>query len=94
MLKLARSGTIAVYGLNWRDERVQALSWLADLGDPYTATAFDFDGRVGINFGVYGAPETFLVSPSGEILHKHISPLTQAIWDEDFVPLIDGGAGS
>lgn len=88
LLELARSGEIDIYGLNWRDERDEALRWLADLGDPYTATAFDYDGRVGIDWGVYGAPETFLIGPDGRVLYKHISPLDANVWQTEFVPRI------
>ena len=89
LLSLSTGNVIPVYGLNWRDDRRRALKWLADLGDPYVASAFDADGRAGIDFGVYGAPETFLVNPGGRIVHKHIGPLTPEIWREDFLPLIE-----
>ena len=91
LMQLAASGTIPIYGINWRDRRTEALSWLQQLGDPYVFSAYDEDGRVGIDWGVYGAPETFLISPEGVVLHKHLGPLNQAIWDEDFVPLIESG---
>jgi cytochrome c biogenesis protein CcmG/thiol:disulfide interchange protein DsbE len=88
LLQLARENTIPIYGLNWRDRRADALEWLAKLGDPYVSSGFDGDGRVGIDWGVYGAPETFLVAPDGTVLHKHISPLTQQVWDSEFLPRI------
>ena len=91
LMELAAAGTIPIYGINWRDRRNEALSWLRQLGDPYVFSAFDEDGRVGIDWGVYGAPESFLISPDGVVLHKHLGPLTQAIWDEKFVPLIEAG---
>lgn len=94
LMQLAASNSIPIYGINWRDRRKEALSWLDQLGDPYEFSAFDEDGRVGIDWGVYGAPETFLISPDGVVLHKHLGPLTQAIWDEDFVPLIEAGEAS
>jgi cytochrome c biogenesis protein CcmG/thiol:disulfide interchange protein DsbE len=89
LLQLARSGSIPIYGINWRDDREAALGWLQQLGDPYEFSAFDADGRVGIDWGVYGAPETFLISPDGIVLHKHLGPLDARIWREDFVPLIE-----
>lgn len=64
------------------------LRWLRELGNPYVATGFDPDGRAGIDWGVYGAPETFLIGPDGTVLHRHVSPLTEAVWQRDFVPLI------
>ena len=89
LLELAEEGTVPIYGLNWRDKRPDALRWLEALGDPYVDSAFDEDGRVGIDWGVYGAPETFLIDQDGVVVHKHIAPLTREIWDRDFVPLID-----
>jgi cytochrome c biogenesis protein CcmG/thiol:disulfide interchange protein DsbE len=92
LMQLAASNTIPIYGINWRDRRDEALSWLDQLGDPYVFSAFDEDGRVGIDWGVYGAPETFLISPDGVVLHKHLGPLNPSIWEQDFVPLIEAGA--
>jgi cytochrome c biogenesis protein CcmG/thiol:disulfide interchange protein DsbE len=94
LMQLAASDAIPIYGINWRDRRDEALSWLQQLGDPYVFSAFDEDGRVGIDWGVYGAPETFLISPDGIVLHKHLGPLNPSIWEEDFVPLIEAGAPS
>lgn len=94
LLRLATKGTIPIYGINWRDNRPDALSWLRQLGDPYEYSAFDEDGRVGIDWGVYGAPETFLINVDGIVLHKHLGPLTAAIWEQDFVPLIEAGGPS
>jgi cytochrome c biogenesis protein CcmG/thiol:disulfide interchange protein DsbE len=88
LLSLSRSGAIPIYGINWRDTRSEALRWLEQLGDPYVASADDRDGRVGIDWGVYGAPETFLVGVDGTVLHKHLGPLSWPIWERDFVPLI------
>ena len=89
LLELAQQGTIPIFGLNWRDNRTEALGWLRSLGNPYIATGFDADGRVGIDWGAYGAPETFLIDAKGIVIHKHIAPLTREIWERDFVPLID-----
>ncbi len=91
LLDLARENRLPIVGLNWRDERPNAERWLRDLGDPYTAIAHDLDGRIGIEFGVYGAPETFLVNPAGQIVAKHVSPMTTAVWARDFQPHIDAG---
>jgi cytochrome c biogenesis protein CcmG, thiol:disulfide interchange protein DsbE len=88
LLELAREGAIPIFGLNWRDDRSEALSWLQTLGNPYMATAFDADGRVGIDWGAYGAPETFLIDQDGVVIYKHIAPLTREIWERDFVPLL------
>ncbi len=88
LLKLTSENEIPMYGLNWRDRRNDARVWLQRLGDPYVASAYDEDGRVGIDWGVYGAPETFLISPDGVILYKHISPMTEEVWQKEFQPRI------
>ncbi len=94
LLELARTSGIPIYGLNWKDDRDAALGWLANLGDPYVATAYDPLGAVAIDWGVYGAPETFLIGPDGTILHKHIAPLTPQIWERDFLPKLAEACGS
>ena len=88
LVELANEGAIPIFGLNWRDNRPDALQWLRTLGNPYVASGFDVDGRVGIDWGAYGAPETFLVDANGIVIHKHIAPLTREIWERDFLPLI------
>lgn len=86
LMRLSASGVIPIYGINWRDRRDDALQWLATLGDPYVASAFDAEGKVGIDWGVYGAPETFLISTDGIVLHKHLGPLDDTVWQRDFLP--------
>ena len=88
LMQLAGEIDIPIYGLNWRDRREDAVLWLQRLGDPYVASAYDEDGRVGIDWGVYGAPETFLIDQNGVIVHKHISPMTEKVWQQDFLPRI------
>lgn len=88
LLELAKSSGVPIYGLNLRDDRDAALRWLATLGDPYVASAFDPEGLVAIDWGVYGAPETFLIGPDGMVLYKHISPMTARVWERDFAPII------
>ncbi len=94
LMQLSRQNPMPIYGINWRDRRDEALQWLAQLGDPYVASGFDVDGRVGIDWGVYGAPETFLIGKDGTVLHKHLGPLNQHTWDQDFMPLIQAERGS
>jgi cytochrome c biogenesis protein CcmG/thiol:disulfide interchange protein DsbE len=89
LLSLSRAGEIPIYGINWRDNRAEALRWIQQLGNPYVASGDDRDGTVGIDWGVYGAPETFLVSADGTVIHKHLGPLNRDIWERDFVPLIE-----
>src|SRR5262245_17429833 len=87
LLELARAG-VPIYGLNVRDERDAAIDWLSRLGNPYVSSGFDPDNKAGIEWGVTGAPETFLIGSDGTILHKHISPLTAGVWQRDFLPLL------
>lgn len=84
----AKSGTVPIYGLNYKDEPEDALAWLGELGDPYVLSAVDHDGRVGIDYGVYGAPETYLIDKSGTIRHKHVGPVTPDVWNKEFLPLV------
>ena len=89
LVELARRGEVPIYGLNWKDDRAAALKWLTDLGDPYQFSGFDAEGRVAIDWGVYGAPETFLVGADGEVLYKHLSPMTAQVWESEFLPRIE-----
>ena len=96
LLRIARETTTPIFGLNYKDARADALRWLEQLGNPYQAIAFDHDGKVALDLGVYGAPETYLVDASGRIAYKHIGPLTQSVWRETLAPLINtlrAGAG-
>ena len=88
LLELARTGKVDIYGLNYKDERAAAQQWLRQLGNPYVANAFDDTGRVGIDWGVYGAPETFVIDSQGIIRHKHVGPLTAAVINEEILPLV------
>jgi cytochrome c biogenesis protein CcmG/thiol:disulfide interchange protein DsbE len=87
LLELARAG-VPIYGLNVKDDRAAAIEWLARLGNPYVSSGFDPQGVAAIDWGVTGAPETFLIGSDGMILHKHISPLTPRVWQSDFLPLL------
>ena len=88
-MELARTGAVEIYGLNWKDERAGALSWLRQLGDPYVANAFDQEGRTAIDLGVYGAPESFLVDAKGMIRYKHAGPLTPDLLRQEILPLVE-----
>lgn len=87
-----RAAKLPIVGLNWKDDAAGARDWLAQLGNPYEAVPIDAEGRVAIDYGVYGAPETFLIDPRGIIVHKQIGPLTAQIWEQDFVRRAAGGA--
>ncbi|MDP6786842.1 MAG: DsbE family thiol:disulfide interchange protein [Rhodospirillales bacterium] len=86
--KLAGMGVATVYGLNYKDEAADALQWLANLGDPYHRIGADRDGRAGIEWGVYGVPETFIVDAGGRIRHKQVGPLTQKTLNGEVLPII------
>ncbi|HEV7797636.1 MAG TPA: DsbE family thiol:disulfide interchange protein [Pyrinomonadaceae bacterium] len=88
LLEYARSGAVPIYGLNSKDKREDALSWLAELGDPYVLSVSDLDGRVGIDYGVYGAPETYLIDRNGVIRFKYIGPVTPDVWTAKILPLV------
>jgi cytochrome c biogenesis protein CcmG/thiol:disulfide interchange protein DsbE len=87
LLQYARSGALPIYGLNYKDKREDALSWLGELGDPYVLSVSDNDGRVGIDYGVYGAPESYLIDREGVIRFKQIGPVTPDIWQDKILPL-------
>ncbi|HXL82120.1 MAG TPA: DsbE family thiol:disulfide interchange protein [Pyrinomonadaceae bacterium] len=87
LIQYARSGALPIYGLNYKDNREAALSWLGELGDPYVLSVSDKDGRVGIDYGVYGAPETYLIDRDGIIRFKQVGPVTPDIWQKTILPL-------
>ena len=88
LLDLAASGAVPLYGLNYKDKREDGLAWLKGMGDPYKLSIYDFDGRVGIDYGVYGVPETYVVDKAGVIRYKRIGPLTPQIVKEKVLPLV------
>ena len=88
LLEYARSGAVPIYGLNYKDNRQDAVVWLGELGDPYVLSVSDLDGRVGIDYGVYGAPETYLIDRDGVIRFKQIGPLTPDVWEKAVLPRI------
>lgn len=90
---LAASGRIKIVGLNYRDERQDALAWLDHFGNPYALNLADPGGRTAIDFGVYAAPESFLVSADGRILFKQIGALTPEIIEREIFTRLDGGNG-
>ncbi len=86
----ARTGGVPIYGINYKDKAPDALAWLKELGDPYTRIGADIDGRVAIDFGAYGVPETYVVAPDGTIAYRIVGPITQATVDQTLMPLIAG----
>jgi len=88
LLDFAKKRVVPVYGLNYKDTRPDASAWLARFGNPYDASFFDEDGRVGLDFGVYGVPETFVVDGNGVIRMKHIGPITPEVLANKIEPLL------
>ncbi len=88
LMQAAREGGVHLVGLNYKDDPRNAQEWLLRLGDPYAATASDRDGRVGIDYGVYGVPETFIIDKAGVVRFKHVGPLTADIWQQQVLPLL------
>ena len=84
--ELAAQNLLPIIGLNYKDEPQDAVAWLERFGDPYSLILSDLDGRTGIDFGVYGAPETFLVDAQGRIRYKHIGPLSPEIVNQELLP--------
>jgi len=89
LVKLAETKTVPIYGLNYKDAPANAARWLSEMGDPYTRTGADENGRVAIDWGVYGVPETFVISAKGEIAYKHIGPLSEKTLAETILPLVE-----
>ena len=88
LVDMARSNMVAIVGLNYKDKRDDAKAWLGKFGDPYALSAWDIDGQVGIDYGVYGAPETFLIDKQGVIRYKQIGPITPEALEKKILPLI------
>lgn len=88
LMAYARMDKLPIVGLNYKDSRLQGLQWLGRYGNPYTMTLFDPDGKAGIEWGVYGVPETFLIDPEGRVLYKHAGAITPEIWAQKIEPLL------
>jgi len=88
LVEFSKRNIVPVYGLNYKDDRRDALAWLARLGNPYKMSIMDRDGRIGINYGVYGVPETYVIDKKGVIRYKQIGPVTPEILDAKIVPLV------
>ena len=94
LLAISQQHAVPIIGLDWMDEREKAKQWLEQLGNPYLAVGFDSDGRAAIDWGAYGAPETFLIDANGRIIFKFITPMTQEVWDTEFLPRISAAQRS
>lgn len=89
LMELARSG-VRIIGINYKDDPQAAAQWLARHGNPFGTVALDPDGRAGLDWGVYGVPETFVLDATGTILYKHIRPMTREVWARHFEPVLKG----
>ncbi len=87
LVELSKKGVLPILGLNYKDKGDEAQRWLKQFGDPYQLSVVDADGRIGIDYGVYGVPETYLIDAEGVIRYKQIGPLTQAILEQKVLPL-------
>lgn len=88
LVDLAKTGSVPIIGLNYKDQREDAIRWLRALGDPYETSLADLEGRVGIELGVYGVPETFLIDREGVIRYKHIGPVTPQVLANVLLPKV------
>jgi cytochrome c biogenesis protein CcmG/thiol:disulfide interchange protein DsbE len=89
LVEFSKKHVVPIYGLDYKDQRTDASGWLARFGNPYDASLFDGEGRVGIDFGVYGVPETFIIDKNGVIRMKHIGPLTQEALTMKIEPFLE-----
>ena len=88
-MRIARENDVQVIGFNWKDNRADGLKMLQQFGDPYLVSLYDPDNQAGIDWGVYGAPETFVVDREGIIRHKRIGPIDRAVWENEILPVIE-----
>ena len=88
LLHLAQSGVVPIYGMDYKDRREEALAWLNEWGNPYPVVAMDEAGRAGINYGVYGVPETYVIDKAGVIRYKQIGPLREDVLQGKILPLV------
>ena len=86
--RIAEEGIAPVYGLNWKNEKADAIAWLEELGNPYTRIGWDLSGRAGIEWGVYGIPETYIVDRNGRIRYKHVGPFFADTLNDVIIPKI------
>ena len=88
LVEFSKTGAVPIYGLNYKDKRDDAMRWLSSFGNPYTRSLSDTEGLVGIDFGVYGVPETFVIDKNGVIRMKQIGPITPEVLRDDILPLV------
>jgi cytochrome c biogenesis protein CcmG, thiol:disulfide interchange protein DsbE len=94
LLQIKQQARVPILGIDWKDQNEDALAWLAQLGNPYERVATDRDGRAAIDWGVYGAPESFLINPAGTVVYKHIGAMTEQVWQSEFLPRVNAASGA
>ena len=88
LVEMSRRKVVPIVGLNYKDRRDDGIQWLAKFGNPYALSAYDVDGKVGIDYGVYGVPETFVIDKAGVIRYKQIGPITPEALEQKILPLL------
>lgn len=89
LMQIASTGKVRIVGVNYKDDRAKALRWLTEYGNPYEMVIEDADGRLGIELGVYGAPETFLLDANGAVIYKRVGDVNSRIWRDEILPRLD-----
>jgi len=91
LLDIAKQNRIPIIGLDWGDDDASAKQWLTQLGNPYSIVLVDREGRTAIDFGVYGAPETFFVDADGRVQYRHVGAMTPEVWEREFLARLPHG---
>lgn len=94
LMWLAREKNVAIIGLNYKDDRDEALAWLDRLGDPYRSVIYDPRGTLGFDLGVYGAPETFVIDASGVVRYRHVGVVNETVWEQTLLPVVNEARGN
>ena len=94
LIRIRRETELSIVGISYKDDSGQARAWLEQYGDPYDFNVVDANGDLGVDLGVYGAPETFLVDPGGVIRYKHVGDVNRGVWEDEFAPRIAALEGS
>ena len=89
LMQIARSGEVPIYGIDWRDEPGAGTAWLERHGNPYIRVGDDASGRTAIDFGVTGAPETFVIDREGRVRYRHVGVITEEVWEETLRPMVE-----
>lgn len=93
LLEVRDAHALPLIGLDWKDDDTRARQWLTEFGNPYEAIALDHSGSTAVDFGVYGAPETFLINAQGIVVYKYVGPLTRDVWTQEILPRLPGHPG-